>query len=268
MYLVILEVIILGLAVFVMAPILFLMWNILLLILGRHPIQNPTHIRPEISKLPRHLVEKLPLVIYIPHPPDQHGNNGVCIPDAAYSYPPKPKRTNATPRFAWISKITPTRKGNSKGGKGFETKISDGKSKGKGDAWEDTFEQGEFPFVRLEGNRATCAICLMDFEEPPRVGGKKETESRSTTPVVAPKPAEEVVEEVLNESHHSLAVEDLKLEDAGDGAQPLRLLFCGHVFHKTCVDPWLHDVSGRCPVCQRPVEFPVHKKKRRDSPSA
>lgn len=35
--------------------------------------------------------------------------------------------------------------------------------------------------------------------------------------------------------------------------EPLRLLLCGHVMHKTCVDQWLTAVSGRCPVCQRAV---------------
>lgn len=210
-----------------------LLWNIFLLILGRHPIQNPAHIRPEISKLPRHLVDKLPLVIYIPHPPDHHGANGVSIPEAAYSYPPKPKRQK--PRFAWLNKLRASRKGYSADGKsGFETKISDNKRKGIGHDWEDNFEQGEFPFVRLEGNRATCAICLMDFEEPTRVVKDSKPvldqmdPSRCDTTL---SPVGEGVEEYDDLSHHSFAVDDLKLEDAGEGAQPLRLLFCGHVFH-------------------------------------
>lgn len=36
---------------------------------------------------------------------------------------------------------------------------------------------------------------------------------------------------------------------------------------KVCVDPWLIDVSGRCPVCQRPVQLedvePKKSKRRR-----
>ena len=35
--------------------------------------------------------------------------------------------------------------------------------------------------------------------------------------------------------------------------EPLRLLRCGHVMHKQCVDQWLTAVSGRCPVCQRAI---------------
>lgn len=41
------------------------------------------------------------------------------------------------------------------------------------------------------------------------------------------------------------------------------------VSQKTCLDPWLLDVSGRCPVCQRQVELPdlqrKGKKERRNN---
>lgn len=36
-------------------------------------------------------------------------------------------------------------------------------------------------------------------------------------------------------------------------AEPLRLLPCSHVLHRSCVDEWLTSVSGRCPVCQKPL---------------
>ncbi len=39
--------------------------------------------------------------------------------------------------------------------------------------WDEMWEKGEYLFVRVEGNRAVCAICLMDFEERKRVWGKK-----------------------------------------------------------------------------------------------
>lgn len=32
--------------------------------------------------------------------------------------------------------------------------------------------------------------------------------------------------------------------------QDIRLLPCGHQFHPACVDPWLLDVSGTCPLCR------------------
>ena len=48
-----------------------LFWNIFLIVLGRHPIQNPHYINPEIGKLSKAIVEKIPLVMYIPFPPGE-----------------------------------------------------------------------------------------------------------------------------------------------------------------------------------------------------
>lgn len=295
LYLMILEIFLLGLLVFILGPVLYLIWNIVLLCLGRHPLQNPHFIKPEIGKLSKSLVDQIPLVLYIPAPPEEEkggktsttDSNGVTVPKPIYTYPPKPSASaTRKKRFAFFRKF---KKGSDKNGNGG----SDGKGgeKGKGKAaheiktWEDHWEAGDYPFVRLEGNRAACAICLMDFEEPKRVDGaepplpknedpdqhkddekkeKGEEEGEKETDGMSPsgsRTTEIQVDEVTEEDR-----ERLKLEDAGEGAQPLRLLECGHVFHKTCIDPWLTDVSGRCPVCQRPVEFNDQsgkKKKRR-----
>lgn len=172
------------------------------------------------------------------------------MPPSVYTYPPKPPP--AVPpkrRFAFLRRA--------KKGDSSKTGNADKNAKGKKTAgadeiktWEDNWEQGEYPFVRLEGNRATCAICLMDFEEPKRVhiaeGGKegeseggtqtdKETkveQDSRTTP--AQEGTREVrVEEVTDEDR-------LRLEDAGDGPQPLRLLACGHVFHVCSVSFVVH----------------------------
>jgi len=142
--------------------------------------------------------------------------------------------------------------------------------------------------VQLDSHRASCAICLLDFQEPRRVGvaahesdalaktqkHKEAAENQATGDPVAQREGEADVTEQT--AALALPGEDLslRLQDAGQGPQPLRLLKCGHVFHvsaslpaadpvlttlttavlqKTCVDPWLLDVSGRCPVCQRPV---------------
>lgn len=130
--------------------------------------------------------------------------------------------------------------------------------------------------MQLEGHRASCAICLLDFQEPKRVGGVgdlKTAEDKTNSEVQAQAQNEaeaaaaengaidgqedddDDVEEVGGDVTEQTTTngDNLRLQDAGQGAQPLRLLKCGHVFHKTCVDPWLLDVSGRCPVCQRPV---------------
>ncbi|KAK7687079.1 hypothetical protein QCA50_009579 [Cerrena zonata] len=265
LYLMILEIFILGLLVFILGPVLYLTWNLFLLCIGRHPLQNPHFIKPEIGKLSKTIVDQIPLVLYIPAPPDTEGSP-ITVPPSVYTYPPKPPA--ATPpkrRFAFLRR--------SKKGEASKTGNDDKNSKGKkasseadkSKTWEDNWEHGEYPFVRLEGNRATCAICLMDFEEPKRVHGESTDQTNQETKDEQDTPVQEGAHEVQVDE----VTEDdrLRLEDAGDGPQPLRLLACGHVFHQTCVDPWLIDVSGRCPVCQRAVETPKPPTKKRSGSS-
>jgi hypothetical protein len=136
-----------------------------------------------------------------------------------------------------------------------------GKEKGRSNrlpTWEDNWVKNEYPFVQLDSHRASCAICLLDFQEPKRVSlgpdNTKETAENQAADV--PGTREEGEADITEQAPPPVSPSSdmaLRLQDAGEGAQPLRLLKCGHVFHKTCVDPWLLDVSGRCPVCQRPV---------------
>lgn len=352
-----------------------LFYNIVLLCLGRHPLQHVGEVNADIKKISKSVVDKIPLVLYIPPPPEDEpptkdGVGGITAPSPAHLYPPgpssptKPKEKRKF-RFAFLrrskaSSLTNSKSASTKkGGKG-KTEGKDGEEEDEeAKTWEDNWVPGEYPFVRLEGNRAACAICLMDFDEPER---KDKDKSKNTDEVkgtiqevehrkaegeggaeaVGPSTLDTIREEhseiqetktvpseaeaEAQETHEQVQVQvgevtpaeaqrmnlDLTLEDAGEGAQPLRLLGCGHVFHvrstifcfasaiflplslhplpfpctlcafiiafksnvltfspsplqKTCVDPWLTDVSGRCPVCQRPVEIPDNagKKKRR-----
>jgi len=198
-------------------------------------------------------------VFHIPPPPDQP-SKPVTIPSDLHTYPPK--SPDPPRRFRFFQ-----RRDTSTGG---TTKTGAGAGKGRSKrpvTWEDNWERGEYPFVQLDGHRASCAICLLDFQEPKRVseGALKTVEDKTNSEVqvrggneAAVTAENEEVEEVGDVTEHttepfSMNGDNLRLQDAGQGAQPLRLLKCGHVFHKTCVDPWLLDVSGRCPVCQRPV---------------
>ena len=91
-------------------------------------------------------------------------------------------------------------------------------------SWEAHWELGGHPFVTLEGNRAACAICLMDFEAPKR----KEVSSGESSD--ATKTEHGKIDDVIIPSREE-DQEKPKLVDAGDGVQPLRLLACSHVFH-------------------------------------
>ncbi|KAF8629658.1 hypothetical protein AX17_005597 [Amanita inopinata Kibby_2008] len=260
MYLMVLEVLILGIFVFIVGPVIFLVWNVILITLGRHPLQNPTIINPEIGKLPKSIVERIPLVMYIPPAPVGFEGEGLAKPETAYTYPPgQPPLGKTAPRtrFKFLRRIS--FKARRDGGSDSTVRDSEvAEQKAVSTSWESSWEQGELPFVVLEDNRAACAICLTDFEAPK----KKQTSPEATKDGLVHK------HDVCSNDRLLIIAEEerngqLRLEDAGEGAQPLRLLQCGHVFHQICLDPWLTDVSGRCPVCQRAVEVPPAEKKPR-----
>jgi len=259
---------------FFFVPILLLMINIVLLCLGRQPLFRPGGANHEIGKLPQQVVNRIPLVLYIPTPPQKEGQEstnkepGHTYPPAtsdspvATTVPPPPKDLSATPtappveqkkrhRFFFFRRKGKQTEPEADSAEGAAP--SHPKRKGTEDAWEQNWERGDYPFVKLPENRATCAICLLDFEEPPRRnGGQKPAEDATSTAGVT-----QVGSAPLNNSaaSTSVPVEPLTLQDAGEGATPLRLMACGHAFHQTCLDPWLKDVSGRCPVCQKAVDI-------------
>ncbi|KAG8835734.1 hypothetical protein FRC17_001525 [Serendipita sp. 399] len=258
-YVLIAEVLIVIFFLFFFIPILLLLINLLLLCLGRRPLFRANGINHEIGKLPQEVVARIPLVFYIPTPPPKEAKESTSTTN--HTYPPPPPALNGTGaqdapkeevhensesaqpprrhRFFFFHRLKRS-KGDAKAG---EPGSSKGKQAGPEDEWEANWERGDYPFVKLPENRATCAICLLDFEEPPRRGSAHP----STSGLISGKGKET--------AESAIQVEPLTLQDAGEGATPLRLLACGHAFHQTCLDPWLKDVSGRCPVCQRKVDI-------------
>ncbi|KAI0268701.1 hypothetical protein BC834DRAFT_820813, partial [Gloeopeniophorella convolvens] len=175
----ILEVVLVAVLVFVVGPILYvrvhyasgtrasakptqIFWSIVLLCLGRHPSQNPHHFTPDIGQVPRSVVDRLPLVLYIPPPPD-HGSKPVTLPSDLHAYPPKSPSIRRRFFFLPFPRRAAHGGASSKGGGDNE------KDPGRPRTWEDNWEKGEYPFVQLDSHRAACAICLLDFEEPKRV---------------------------------------------------------------------------------------------------
>ena len=257
-------------------------------------MQNPHYINPEVGKIPKKVVDKIPLVLYIPSPPDEEEQDSTNatglatsipvvyparaqVPKPEHSYPPKPtKATSRKRRFVFLrrksAKSVPDAKPSPQPPT-LQPQIVDEKPP---EVWEDLWDGGDLPFVRLPENRATCAICLLDFAEPKtRVArevieswkqGNREksgqgsssatllrteegpstasvTEVEEGTAVPAPSQTEDEGKsqvpsqspaqqsEVREEPVSTNDVDALRLEDAGEEAQPLRLLACGHVFH-------------------------------------
>lgn len=270
--------------------------------MGRQPLFRPGGVNHEIGKLPQQIVDRIPLVMYIPSPPPKDPAGKDATKEGAHTYPPAPsdspvEATTAVPTTT-VAKNPPSttaeaapqpqkrhrffffrrskdKKSDLEGGSAEDGGNKLGKALGKQrrkpteDEWEANWERGDYPFVKLPENRATCAICLLDFEEPPRRGIGNST---SAIPVAAGSGAASTStpRSVAGEGGTTtVPVEPLSLQDAGEGATPLRLLACGHAFHQTCLDPWLKDVSGRCPVCQKKVDIEelekLSKKGRRTS---
>ena len=208
-------------------------WNIFLICIGRHPMQNPNMIRPEIGKLSKSIVDRIPLVIYIP-PPDDLSKEMTSIP---HIYPPRPTKRQL--RFRLLKSFAFL------GSKSFKAQYSDkpteDECENKADSWADNWEQGQYPFVTLDGNRAACAICLSDFEAPPKrkvsntaeEGPRdkdQEQEKEEESAVTVPTSDSAVIVHQSNTGDERQA-EAMKLKDAGARPQPLRLLGCAHAFH-------------------------------------
>ncbi|OBZ69328.1 hypothetical protein A0H81_10940 [Grifola frondosa] len=228
------------------------------------------------SKLTQSLVDRIPLVLYIPAPPNDSSacTSPITVPSPAHAYPPERRTFLAQPsppqrkrRFIFLRKRKDV-----DNPKGFSKEdiedIHDGEFDAPG-AWEDLWERGEYPLIRLEGHQSTCGICLMDFEAPKRIlplpeegadGAAELADARAN--VDAEHGRDAAIQEVRVEPARQSDTFRLSLADSGEGPQPLRLLGCGHAFHKTCIDPWLVGVSGRCPYCQRQVEIPDPPKRK------
>jgi hypothetical protein len=138
--------------------------------------------------------------------------------------------------------------------------------------WEDNWVKGEYPFVQLDSHRASCAICLLDFQEPRRVSSGPAGLDVPKTPVEdqateAPETRQEgegegegdITEQAATPAIPTIPASPtgdlaLRLQDAGQGAQPLRLLKCGHVFHVSS--------KSSLPACVCNTNDPLLKRKR------
>ncbi|KAI0672678.1 hypothetical protein C8Q78DRAFT_1077023 [Trametes maxima] len=211
-------------------------------------------------------IDRLPLVLYIPPPPADFPASPTTVADRrlssplsmARSSPVSPRRSR---RFIFFKSRSPAEENDAE--RGVPAETLDGV-----DLWDAVWQPGPYPFVRLPENRAMCSICLEDFEAPKKIldvhGASSEEpngEQRELTPILRRSAGGADVNEV---TEVQVRVEHPGLRDAPvveraaagrDGApQPLRLLRCGHAFHRDCLDQWLSQ-QLRCPVCRLLIEM-------------
>ena len=200
----------LGFIVFIITPILFVsiplsvsrfmvadvvaIQDIFFICVWHHLLQNPGMIKPDIGKLPKAIVDRIPLVYYIPPQPWDNLAN-----DSNFSFLPSVV-TLFVLLHSGFRGTTPTNQLRN------WTQIN---------FWANNWEQGQYPFVTLEGTRATWTICLMIPRHPPR---RKVTNSE-----VKPASENKTVEEQTTQTSTSDPGETntgpniLKLQDAGVG---------------------------------------------------
>ncbi|KAI1791715.1 hypothetical protein LXA43DRAFT_920064 [Ganoderma leucocontextum] len=234
--------------------------------------------QPLIGKLSKKDVDRIPLVLFIPPPPADTPASPISPLPRSVTHPipsPRPPPPPPSKRRRFISFRPTFRRRDTRPGIADIERGAEAMSPidEEGDDWDRIWERGSYPFVRLPENRATCIICLTDFEAPRRVSERE----RATQPTMIPegnglemRPLSSLdpalgVEEVRVEAPRDADARTIELADTGgsDAPQPLRLLSCGHVYHKECVDPWLIQNSGRCPYCSARVEIPPAPERRK-----
>ncbi len=202
--------------------------------------------QPIVGKLSKKDVERIPLVLYIPPPPTDTPASPISPLPRSVTHPiPVPTRTLPPPspskrrRFVFFRptfrrRDTKVDIADIEQGAEVTSPIDD-----EGDEWDRSWERGSYPFVRLPENRATCMICLTEFEAPRRVSERERAVQPTLTlegnvlemrPLSSPAAD---VEEVRVESPRYADARTIELADTGgsDAQQPLRLLSCGHVYH-------------------------------------
>lgn len=158
------------------------------------------------------------------------------IPSAS-SLPPNPRFTflRILPRKKTKTKISASSSSPTSPKHGHAGNAGEADVEGEEDeeVWEDRWEKAALPFVRLEGNRAVCAICLMDFAEPRRRQNKNKGKGKTSPTTSATDAAS---------SSRGQGVEVLQKEETeskkDEDPEPLRLLECGHVFHVRLPPCW------------------------------
>ncbi|KAL1937649.1 hypothetical protein VTO73DRAFT_13035 [Trametes versicolor] len=243
---------------------------------------------PAIGKLSQAEVDRIPLVLYIPPPPGDDTTGPAKPLLSPTSYPPAlPKQPPAAAkkkkRFIAFKPIhtrapQPPRSVEDDVERGIvQHSIGAINTLALVNSWDAMWAPAPYPLVRLPENKATCMICLCEFEEPrklsdtdadaapgaPHTGsddGDGEAHEMASVPPLSPAAGQPpgTIEEVLVEPPREADAQtgEAHEEEGEDALQPLRLLSCGHAYHKECIDPWLTQKSGRCPYCQTRVEVP------------
>ncbi|KAB5582665.1 RING-7 protein [Coniochaeta sp. 2T2.1] len=106
------------------------------------------------------------------------------------------------------------------------------------------------PSIKEPNDAANCTRLSAIPEEPQRspvaTRAIPGTTSETPTGTIPEQPENEHASQKGEEEHLgcSICTEDFKV------GEDVRVLPCDHKFHPPCIDPWLINVSGTCPLCR------------------
>lgn len=63
-----------------------------------------------------------------------------------------------------------------------------------------------------------------------------------------------VLEEMEQNSNDTTLTCSVCTEDFVEN-ETVRILPCGHIYHRRCIDPWLLRFGGNCPLCRQPLQY-------------
>lgn len=209
-------------------------------------------------------MDRIPLVLYIPPPPGDDTTGPAKPLLSPTSYPPAlPKQPPAAAkkkkRFIAFKPIhtrapQPPRSVEDDVERGIvQHSIGAINTLALVNSWDAMWAPAPYPLVRLPENKATCMICLCEFEEPrkladtdadaapgaPHTGsddGDGEAHEMASVPPLSPAAGQPpgTIEEVLVEPPREADAQTGEIshdEEGEDALQPLRLLSCGHAYH-------------------------------------
>ncbi|KAI0780384.1 hypothetical protein BD413DRAFT_807 [Trametes elegans] len=213
-------------------------------------------------------VDRLPVVLYIPSPSGNSPVSPISLPERAFTrpspfqYPPSPAQRK-THRFVfWRPHRRPIHDGEEDAS---PVDVEQGGARAGAD-----WERAAYRSVCLPAYRAQCSICLVDFEAPGQLDESAIRPSEGEGDVeMTPVSARETTKAQARDTGdmHSRVEMPLSTDRSvsqGADTEPrealrlLRMLGCGHVYHKECIDRWLTVEAQRyCPYCRCMVEIPA-----------